>query len=98
LSVEAEVCNRGRILSIPDSGICPCNEWPHLLQAVFDRAYLLRQVAGQDELMWDDATGGVSPAQRIRKAKGGLLCDAAPCGRFVLKMRESAIVGMKRVG
>ena len=95
---EAEVCDRGWSLGIPDSGIGLCNEGPDVLQAVLDRLDLVGQVSEYDELVWDYAARCISSPQRIGEAQRDLPGGAMTCRRLVLEIREAPFIGRKRVG
>jgi hypothetical protein len=98
LSGQAEVCNRGWSLGIPNSGIGLGNEGPDLLQAVLDRRNLVAQVSEYDELVWDYAARCISSPQRIGEAQRDVPGGAATCRRLVLEIREATFIDQEWVG
>lgn len=49
----------------------------------------------EDEVVWDDSAGGVSPSIRIWEAQRHLVIDPTPGFRLVLNHREGVFVHTK---
>ena len=89
---------RRRLGLVPDALELVGDLRPDPLTTILERVDSIGPVPEEDEVVWDDSAGRVSPSIRIWEAQRHLVGDPTPGFRLIPDLREGGFVHAERVG